>query len=97
MESPKCRLCGRHHWGNCEFATTHDDKVEVISAVTQPVDGSWVDELPWRHPVRQRMSNMPEELEGIPLLLDKESNGGKFDKRAYQREYMRKRRSISAR
>jgi len=50
-------------------------------------------ELPWRGPVRQRMSNMPDELGGIPFLLDKKSNRGGFDKKAYQREYMRKRRN----
>lgn len=54
-------------------------------------------ELPWRHPagVRLNESNIPDELVGIPFGFDsvrqKKSNNG-FDKKAYQREYMRRMR-----
>lgn len=100
---------------------THPVSTNVPATVVTATDGdmTWVEAMPWRHPVRQPMSNMPEGLEGIPLLLDKDrltesnkpvvlesnrksnidllesnkSNKPKFDKKAYQRDLMRKRRA----
>jgi len=90
---------------------THPVSTDRPDAVTTSTGGdTWIEAMPWRRPVRQKMSNMPEELEGIPLLLDNnsltesnklsnsdmlesnKSNAPKFDKKAYQRDLMRKRR-----
>jgi len=87
-------------------ATTHNDKVEVISAVTHPVEESWVEDLPWRGPAVGMLTKLTGDLEGIPLEVNSVVNkSGVVNKvnrpypntdkrRAYQREYMRGRRAV---
>ena len=63
MEAPKCRSCGKRHWGVCE-----------VAEVSIPSLGS-------KCPHCGKFSNEPVS--------------GGFDKKAYQREYMRRKRAQS--
>ena len=67
MEAPKCRSCGKRHWGNCEQVL--DSRVRFV----EPLE------------------------EACPHCGKKASEpvAGGFDKKAYQREYMRRKRAQS--
>ena len=91
MDAPKCRLCEKRHWGLCESG-----KFPVVGDV---VDGV---------PVRQKRSNRSNRKSNTIPVFKKETAEKlgvcphcgksssekpiKFDKKAYQREYMKKRR-----
>lgn len=84
MEAPKCRLCDERHWGLCP----------ATKSVSRPV----VDRTP-RDGVGLIPSGKPEGLVGPASERDgatantKPTHKPKFDRNAYQRDLMRKRRA----
>jgi len=123
MEAPKCRLCGKTHWGNCVIVTTEPRKK---TSKTKPEKKLPKHHLAWlsRHPKRSASwladqinngfhihhmdgnheNDAPDNLlliyggdhralhgRTVPKVLRKSK--AKFDRVAYQREYMRRRRA----
>lgn len=85
MKAPKCKICGKEHYGPCNVFTyvqygedrEFDSEAEMIAAVTG---------------VQPSMANKP-----IENVANNVANTYKYrdpeKRRAYQRELMRKRRS----
>ena len=87
MKAPKCRSCGRLHWGVCGLVVGKDlhlareafDKVKMNPNPPFPVGTKEIDKVGICPHCGKRASDPVAELRG-------------FDKKAYQREYMRRRR-----
>ena len=82
MEAIKCRLCGERHWGNCDFSANGS------------ANGGILDDIAEVAPLKSLGKCL--EKRGLYKVEDGGSStyrGRDADKRrAYQREYMRKRR-----
>lgn len=92
MEAPKCSVCEKRHWGVCKMS---EAKISNVNSTMRELMPSVSD-----------ISNNSLTGAGVPEFLsngvsnkksNKVSNGSllesnKFDKRSYQREYMRARR-----
>ena len=123
MKAPKCRLCGRRHWGNCvshvdvvvnnpelvvnkpklvanvvvnsRSSSTEEQrfcKPTVSGSIPESGSSLTVDDLPWRGAMLTKNVNM--DIDGIPVepFVNKIVNKPK-DRKAYMKEYMRKRRA----
>lgn len=81
MEAPKCRLCGSRHWGGCGPSVTLD-----AHTLKKP-DGA---------PLTAGDLRVGQTYEVQPDYTVKHlAPRGTFDRNAYQREYMRKRRAAA--
>ena len=52
MKSPKCRLCGENHWGNCVFIAP----IPALNAIQEDIQRS----------SRKRVHNPTEKVKQIP-------------------------------
>jgi len=85
MKAPKCRSCGKEHWGVCGLVVGKDlhlareafDKVKMNPKPPFPVETKEID----------KVGICPH----CGKKLDAPVAGG-FNKKAYQREYMRRKR-----
>ena len=84
MDKQKCRVCGEKHWNHEPHVFPKEDLVSKDS-YSNLKDAS----------VGETVSYI--SVEGVNKKIeppaDKRKTGAKFDKVAYQREYMRKRRA----
>jgi hypothetical protein len=79
MEAPKCRLCGKRHWRDCAvMVPVLELKTIIPKPIVKPV--SLTQDL-------QVSLTKPKPVN--PTEISKP----KFDRNAYQRELMRKRRA----
>lgn len=83
MDGPKCKLCGERHWGMCPDLPAST----AIKLLMEP--GS--------QPCISRDAGTPKSEATPPNLSPEEPSARatskpRFDRTAYQREYMRKRR-----
>ena len=74
MKAPKCRSCGKVHWGVCDSSSRHVDPPETPIPVL-------------KKEIAKKMGVCPHCGKGLGDPV-----AGGFDKKAYQREYMRRRR-----
>lgn len=81
MEAPKCKLCGGRHYGLCKAVTKPERIIKTPSgrAASGPVTAS--EEIT---PEADAVRAVTNAMEGVRL---------KFDRNAYQRDYMRKKRA----
>ena len=77
MKAPKCRSCGKLHWGVCDTFEDGVDKVRMNPKPPFPVETKEIDKAGICPHCGKKL--------GDPVA-------GGFDKKAYQREYMRRRR-----
>ena len=87
VKAPTCKVCGKPHWST-EPHAWDVEKVPIPQKVVVATGGT----VKWSEP--QSIGNFN------PILTVEEAKerfppAPKFDKRAYQREYMRKRRAKS--
>lgn len=80
MDAPKCRLCQEHHYGLCHG--------KVIANVVKELKArsSTVEPRPLKSEIVGSSPAVPAK---------KRAPRGSFDRTAYQRELMRKRRGVS--
>jgi hypothetical protein len=81
MDAPKCRLCGNRHWGGCRIVVIRQAPSELPLVSVESGEG-------WRVETRRLTIPAPEKPEP-----KKRAPRGTFDRAAYQREYMRRRRA----
>lgn len=86
MDKPKCRLCGAKHYQleSCEFPKEDGAVYRVAEAVA-------ITDKPQLASI-ELLKELSVEKK-IEPTADKRKTGRGFDKVAYQREYMRKRRA----
>ncbi len=82
MEAPKCKICGENHWGSvCQKIASVpnvDRKTSPPATVESEV---------------KEISNIIAENAAPAPSTQKRAPNGTFDRKAYQRELMRKRRA----
>ena len=95
MEAPRCRLCGKRHWGICEGAghawVTHPISTEVpVNSVTTTGGAETV----WY--VANKVVHATPKVVHKPVMVVHKSKHGVYadleKRRAYRREWKRKRR-----
>jgi len=86
MKAPKCRLCGVVHWGS----EPHVGVVGRVGRGRSPVDSESVVIAPGGRRTDREIVAAIRELLGEPV-----PKKPGFDRVAYQREYMRKRRAAA--
>ncbi len=80
MDKPKCRLCGERHYGLCGGGFTEAVVSQPpASIVERQVEAAAAEAVP--------QVSAGHEQESEPVLL---GSGGRFDRAAYQREYMKR-------
>ena len=96
MKAPKCRLCGREHYGLCSRLAADNTRGHAGTGVRNPPADSGVEA---QRSANNRAAPVPREIRSDASrtaddLRDKaDAAVPKFDRIAYQREYMRKRRA----
>lgn len=83
MDAPKCKLCGDRHWGMCP-GTERREKPSC-SSKSNASDAA----------AKTSPSPPPKPDVKSPATVAKRAPAGSFDRRAYQRELMRKRRAAA--
>lgn len=98
MEAPKCRLCQERHWGGCKpapvtkaIAKVNDHSAGVKKMVAHPPDAEVG--IPATLPLKPKARTKPKTVAVPPLPKRKKAPNGTFNKAAYFRAYMRKRRA----
>ena len=84
MKAPKCRSCGKEHWGVCDTFS------EDMAGFDSMVDKVKMNPKP-PFPVGTKEIDKVGTCPHCGKELDAPVSKG-FDKKAYQREYMRRRR-----
>ena len=71
MKSPKCRLCGENHWGNCEFPNKdYDDSVHKSEKVaTKRVHKDDKCTQVREVGIRKLRANLSGELKDLPFRI----------------------------
>lgn len=107
MEAPKCKICGEKHWGSVctAFQSNTRSVMELAALVEKPMRKKRLASKSAPSVVPERLIPATEESEAkvtsniiAPIAeqmspKQKRSPKGTFDRKAYQRELMRKRRS----
>ena len=91
MLAPKCKICGKSHWANEPHALTTDEIRGIIAAARIPEVESFLAN-PDPKARAPRLSLTPDKVLTVVEAVEQFPPAPKFDKVAYQREYMRKRR-----
>jgi hypothetical protein len=90
MEAPKCRLCGKRHWDGCAPAITQAGR-PLMRADGEPLTaGDLIKDGAYEV---NPDTNTLTPLNAVARKHAARAPRGTFDRNAYQREYMRKRRA----
>ena len=83
MDAPKCRLCGKVHYGQCDFNSMPDveDSKPVKKEIKSIQSKSSLSEV---IELRQRVDELTAEVESLKSAKENRKN--------YMRDYMRRRR-----
>lgn len=82
MEKPKCKLCGERHWSR-----------ETCKAAGKPVKIAMAEPMTQAIGIAVSSEAISREIETAIPPPKKRAARGTFDRNAYQRELMRKRRA----
>jgi hypothetical protein len=85
MEKPKCKLCGARHWSREPCAKLNGAEAETGALPSASADMQGVTAV--------RAEGSLPSVASPPVVGSNPTGPAKFDRLAYQREYMRKRRA----
>ena len=97
MKAPKCRLCGKLHWGVCAQAKKDSAKQLTVNNQTgKQLTVNTIEQLTVSNPAKKQLTVNNEQLtvNNDSIWLDAWPKGYKTSnkRREYMRDYMRRKR-----